>query len=325
MEVLYRRGRLGTKARAVITGYGRRLRLLGETRRFDVAFVYREAAPLGPAWYEGILARRIPMVFDFDDAIQYADASPANRMAGRLKPRGRAARVCRLSKHVTVGNETLAAFARCHAGAVTVIPSTIDTDLYTVQPHPVNVRPVVGWTGSETTVRYLQALLPPLRRLRQSVDFELRVIGGRLDLSEGEGRCLPWRPETEVEDLRPLDVGLMPLDDDEWSRGKCGMKALQYMALRIPPVVSPVGVNASMVQDGVSGFHARSEEDWIDRVALLLRNPGLRERLGHAARRTVEVHYSARVQAPRLAGVLKDAVGLGRQAPPERGLDLPRG
>jgi hypothetical protein len=110
--------------------------------------------------------------------------------------------------------------ARGHAAAVTVIPSTIDTDLYAVQAHPVNTRPVVGWTGSETTVRYLQALLPTLRRARQVLDFELRVIGGHVDLLPGEGRCIPWRAETEVEDLRPLDVGLMPLVDDEWSRGK---------------------------------------------------------------------------------------------------------
>lgn len=322
MDVLYRRGNLGKKIRAVIVGYGRRLRLLGEARHFDVAFVYREASPLGPPWYERILARRLPMVFDFDDAIQYPEASAANWMVRRLRPRSRAARLCRLSTHVTVGNETLAAFAGSHATAVTIIPSTIDTDLYSTEPHPVNPRPVVGWTGSETTVRYLQALLPTLRRLRQTVDFELRVIGARVDLSEEEGRCLPWRAETEVEDLRPLDVGLMPLDDDVWSRGKCGMKALQYMALRVPPVVSPVGVNASLVEDGVSGFHARSEGDWMERVALLLRNPELRSRLGHAARRTVEVHYCAKVQAPRLAGVLRDAVRLGRRARPVPGLDV---
>lgn len=316
MDVLYRRGHLLTKTLAVIFGYSQRSRLFTQINQYDVAFVYREAAPLGPAWFERILARRLPMVYDFDDAIQQTDVSSANRAVAWFKPRGKAASVCRMSTHVTVGNERLAAFARCHAASVTIIPSTIDTDLYTVQPRLANTRPVVGWTGSETTVRYLRALLPTLRRLRQFVDFELRIIGGSLELLEGEGCCLPWRAATEVGDLRPLDVGLMPLADDEWSRGKCGMKVLQYMALAITPVVSPVGVNASMVQDGVNGFHARSEDEWLDRIARLLRNPQLRERLGRAGRRTVEAQYSAKVQAPRLAGVLKSAamaprLGLG--------------
>jgi glycosyltransferase involved in cell wall biosynthesis len=119
--------------------------------------------------------------------------------------------------------------------------------------------------------------------------------------------ALPWRAATEVEDLRPIDVGIMPLPDDEWSRGKCGMKALQYMALGIPPVVSPVGVNAAIVQDGVNGFQARNDDEWVEKILLLLRDPELRRRLGARARRTVEDRYSARVQAPRLAQVLREA------------------
>jgi glycosyltransferase involved in cell wall biosynthesis len=122
-------------------------------------------------------------------------------------------------------------------------------------------------------------------------------------------QCAPWRPDTEVEDLRAFDVGLMPLPDDEWSRGKCGLKALQYMALGIPPVVSPVGVNTTIVRDGVNGFYARTEGEWVDRIALLLSDPGLRRALGQEARKTVENSYSARVHAPRVAQVLREAAG----------------
>jgi hypothetical protein len=107
-----------------------------------------------------------------------------------------------------------------------------------------NLLPVVGWTGSSTTVRYLTAIAPALRELRRRIDFELLVIGSEIQLPGLKVRCVPWQSHSEVADLRLLDVGLMPLEDDEWSRGKCGMKALQYMALGIPPVVSPVGVNA---------------------------------------------------------------------------------
>jgi glycosyltransferase involved in cell wall biosynthesis len=118
-----------------------------------------------------------------------------------------------------------------------------------------------------------------------------------------------WRADTEVEDLREVDVGLMPLSDDEWSQGKCGGKALQYMALGIPPIVSPVGVNARIVRDGVNGFHARTEDDWVDRIATLLRDCSLRRALGSEARRTIETSYSARIQVPRIARVFREVAG----------------
>jgi len=309
MDVLYRRGRAATKLRETAGGHLRRLAELGRLAGHDVAYVFREAALLGPAWMERRMAGRLPIVFDFDDAIYLPAHAEANRAVRFLKRPGKAAELCRLARHVTVGNETLAAFARLHASAVTVVPSTIDTEAYVPRERPPNPRPVVGWTGSATTVPYLRALAGALVRLGQRVDYELRVIGGEVDIPGVRVSCRPWRPETEVEDLRVLDVGLMPLPDDEWTRGKCGMKALQYMGLAIPPVVSPVGVNAEIVRDGASGFHARSEEEWVERIALLLRDRDLRARMGGEARRTVEERYSARVQAPRMARVLREAAG----------------
>jgi glycosyltransferase involved in cell wall biosynthesis len=223
-----------------------------------------------------------------------------------LKPVSKVETICRVARHVTVGNAYLARFAQNHAREVTVVPSTIDTDVYQIQSRPRNRVPVIGWTGSVTTASYLATLAPALRRLREKRDFELRVIGAKVDIEGLTVCCIPWAADTEPDDLRALDVGLMPLPDDEWSRGKCGMKALQYMALGIPPVVSPVGVNATIVRDGVSGFHARTEDEWIDRIALLLEDEPLRRSLGHEARRTVEASYSARVHAPRIAKVLAE-------------------
>jgi glycosyltransferase involved in cell wall biosynthesis len=214
--------------------------------------------------------------------------------------------LCRLARHVTVGNDVLAEFARAHTRDVSIVPSTIDTDLYRVAARAPNPRLVVGWTGSSSTAAYLQALREPLLALRRSVDFELRVIGAQVDMAGLDVHCYPWRPETEVDDLRSLDVGLMPLRDDPWARGKCAMKALQYMALGIPPVVSPVGVNRAIVGDGANGFHASSDAEWVEKLATLLRAPDLRVRLGEAARRTVDLGYSARVQAPRLARILRE-------------------
>jgi glycosyltransferase involved in cell wall biosynthesis len=307
MDVLYEPGHVALKARETLRGYLRRLEEVLRLASADVVLVYREAAMLGPAWIERLVALQRPLVFDFDDAIYLADTSQANAWSRRLKPPMKAATICRLARHVTVGNELLARFAKTHAKDVTVVPSTIDTDFYQVQPRVRNRVPVIGWTGSATTVPYLTALAPALRRLRAKREFELRVIGAKADIEGLPIRCLPWRAATEPDDLRALDVGLMPLPDDEWSRGKCGMKALQYMGLGIPPVVSPVGVNATIVRDAVNGFHARTEEEWIDRMALLIEDESLRRSLGQAARKTVEESFSARVHAPRVARILAEA------------------
>ena len=308
MAVLYDRGHLLTKIQATLVGYARRLRQLRVLRRHDVFFVYREATLLGPTWIERLAARHGPVVFDFDDAIFLREVSEANRWAGWLRPPGKTAALCRLARHVTVGNETLASFARQHNPRVTVIPSTIDTTAYMPLPRGPNPRPVLGWTGSPSTVKYLAALHPVLLELRATVDFEMLVVGARVELPGIEVRYLPWNASTEADDLRPIDVGLMPLSEDPWSRGKSGMKALQYMALAIPPVVSPVGVNREIVRDGRNGFHASHAREWIEKITLLIQDRHLHDRLGEEARRTVEQHYSATVQAPRLARVLRDAL-----------------
>ena len=307
MNALYQRGRAVAKIASVLRGQARRLRQVRALAAFDAAYVYREAA-LGPsAWVERSVARRLPIVYDFDDAIYLPATSDANARLGFLKDPRKAEKLCALARHVTVGNEHLAGFARRHARAVTVVPSTIDTALYAAIPKRTGTCLVIGWTGSPTTIPYLQALLPALRRLRATFDFELRVIGGTLRDSALDITSVPWRAASETSDLQAIDIGVMPLADDEWARGKCGMKALQYMALGIPPVVSPVGVNTSIVRHGVNGMHASTDDEWVACLETLGRDPELRARLGREARRTVEHDYSAAVHAPRMAQVLRDA------------------
>ncbi len=308
-DILYQPGHLVRKALATVRGYGRRLAEVSRPSLPEVVYVHREAAFLGPAWLERLFAWRRPLVLDFDDAIYLADTSAANAWVRVLKSPGKTAALCRLSSHVTVGNEVLAEFARNHTTRVSVIPTTIDTDLYRPVTRSPNPRPVIGWTGSLTTLRYLLELAPTLIRLRAREDFELRVIGGQVEIEGLAVTCLPWRAESEVADLLGMDVGLMPLSDDPWSRGKCALKALQYMALGIPPVVSPVGVNARLIRHGENGLLAASPEEWIASLTALLRDSALRERLGRAARQTVEQEFSARVQAPRVAQVLREVAG----------------
>jgi glycosyltransferase involved in cell wall biosynthesis len=309
MDVLYRSDHIVRKIGGMLRGYVQRFAEAVRRQPADVIFVYREAALLGPCILESLLARRTPLVLDFDDAIYLGDTSAVNAWSRLLKSKGKTGAICRVARHVTVGNEFLARFARRHAHAVTVVPSTIDTDLYEVRPRRENPRPVVGWSGSATTLPYLTIVTSALQRLNKRREFEFRVIGGGTEIEGVPVYCKPWRADREVEDLQGFDVGLMPLSDDEWSRGKCGLKALQYMALGIPPVVSPVGVNTSIVRDGINGFHARTEGEWVDRIGLLLDDGFLRRRMGMEARRTVEQSYSHRVHVPRMARVLREAAG----------------
>jgi glycosyltransferase involved in cell wall biosynthesis len=310
MDLLYQGGHRPAKIAETVLGFTRRFAQRRTRGDFDVAYVYREAALLAPAWLERLFIGGLPFVFDFDDALYIPTASAANAWAARLRSPQRVIASCRAARHVMVGNEVLAQFARPHARAVTIVPSTVDLAQYAPAVREENVRPIVGWTGSGTTQPHLAALGPALARLRQEVDYELRVIGdGAPDLPGVDVVRVPWRAETEAADLRDLDVGLMPVPDDEWGRGKCGMKAIQYMALGIPPVVSPVGMNTTLVGDGVSGFHARTPDDWVTAIARLLRDGALRRRMGAAARETVVAGYTAQVQAPRVAQLLRDSAG----------------
>jgi glycosyltransferase involved in cell wall biosynthesis len=311
-RVLYQPGRMTRKARLVLKALAHRAGGLRHLRAFDVVYILREAALLGPPVFEWVIGLAgVPFVFDFDDAVFERYFSPSNGYLSYLKFPGKTRRLCRLAAQVMAGNEYLASYARAVNPRVTVVPSTVDTEKYTIVPRPPNDVPVIGWTGSHSTVVHLLSLERPLRRLAERQQFRLRVIGAsnvRLDALDGLAMdVLPWRSETEVADLRPIDVGVMPLPDDRWSRGKCGMKALQYMGLGLPTVCSPIGVNTTIVRDGENGLLAATEDEWVEKLALLLRSPELRARLGRAGRATVEARYSAAAQAPRVFRVI-DAI-----------------
>jgi glycosyltransferase involved in cell wall biosynthesis len=329
--LLYQPGRTAAKARLVAGALRRRLNDVRDARGFDAVYVLREAALLGPPFFERMIARAgVPFVFDFDDAVFERYVSPSNGHLSYLKFPGKTRTICRLAAHVMAGNEYLAEYARRVNPNVTVIPTTVDTSKYTVAPRAANDVPVIGWTGSYSTVQHLLTLAGALRRLAETERFRLRVIGSPNMSLEGLAglnvEALTWDSKTEVEDLRAIDVGVMPLPEDRWSRGKCGMKALQYMGLAIPTVCSPVGVNSEIVRDGENGLLASTPDEWVERLGLLLRSPEMRERLGRAGRETVEARYSAAVQAPRVLQILESVADAkaSRARGARRGLEARR-
>ncbi len=288
----------------------RRLRDIFTVARPDAVYVHREASMIGPPVIEAAIALRVPLVFDLDDAIWLPARnphwwSPANLIRMPVKTRW----IMRMSAAVSAGNSYIARFASRYASRIEVVPSTIDTtSMYDrTKTHGDNETLVVGWTGSRVTSHYLERLLPTLTAVASNIPLRLLVIGAEVTHPKLDIECRPWQSATEVEDLYSMDVGLMPLTDDEWSRGKCGMKALQYMALGIPAIVSPIGVNAEIVDHGTTGFHARGPDEWRHAIATL-RNPTTRNDMGAAARRTVVERYSASVGAAKLARLLETVV-----------------
>ncbi len=304
-------GMIGKKLRLVARGLARRLDLVKKVKDYDLVYILREAALLGPPVFERLIHQSgAPIVFDFDDAIFVSYRSPSNGYLSYLKFASKTKTICRIASHVMVGNPYLAEYARQVNDRVTVIPTTIDTQKYLAPPPKKSSGPpVIGWTGSYSTVQHLDTLRGALKKLAERESFRLRVIGTpAYDCPPVDVEAMRWRADTELEDLSAIDIGVMPLPDDRWSKGKCGLKALQFMALGIPTVCSPVGVNTDIIQDDQNGFIAGTEDEWVDKLSRLLRSHELRQRLGHAGRVTVEQKYSAITQAPRVYEIFKSVL-----------------
>ncbi len=308
--ILYQGGKVLQKIGVVTRNLRRRSRELSDAGEFDLVYVFREAALLGPPWFERKIAKTgVPMVFDFDDAVFVSYKSPSNGYLSYLKFPSKTGEIIRLSAHVMAGNEYLAEYARRFNQSVTVIPTTIDTDKYTVVEKSEPETLTVGWSGSFSTIQHLDTIRDVLQELGRSEKFKLRVIGTpSYKVPNVDTEAMQWRSETEIEDLREIDIGLMPLPDEDWTKGKCGLKALQYMALGIPTICSPVGVNSTIIKDGVNGFLADTKEEWIRKIKGLMGSVELRKKLGKAGRETVEREYSAKTVAPRVLELFRGAV-----------------
>jgi glycosyltransferase involved in cell wall biosynthesis len=308
----------GQHLRKAITLLGlslRRLATLASASQYDVIFLYREIFPLGPPIVERWLASRgrPPIVFDFDDAIFLPSVSDANRLIATLKQPGKVSTIIRRSDRVIVGNEFLAAYARQYSDAVSVIPTSVDLSRFVPRPPRDRAEgasaepPMIGWIGSPTTGPYLEMLRPVLQKLAERRAFVLRVSGAADPLVIPGVRIdnTPWRLDREVELFNTCDIGVYPLPDDDWSKGKCGFKAIQFMACGVPVISSAVGVNREIIEDGVNGFLATTSDDWVTKLERLLSDAEIRRRFAEAGRRTIAERYSLEVNAPKLAATLR--------------------
>lgn len=299
-RVFYKPGKITKKAAALGIGFCRRIVGTIGVWKYDFVFIHREVAPIGPPIFEWVIANifRKKIIYDFDDAIWLTDNRSESLLTRTLKNRRKVSTICRMAYRVSCGNAYLASFARQYNNSVTFNPTTLDTDrlrnINLDQSRGSDQLLTIGWTGSHSTLKYLEAIEPILQRIERGYpDVNFVFIADRpprLNLSRMT--FVRWNAETEVNDLMKIGIGLMPLPDDEWSKGKCGFKILQYMSLGIPSVSSAVGVNREIVKQDVNGFLCYTDDDWFRHIQSLIDNPLLRQRFGTAGRDTVLQHYS---------------------------------
>ena len=299
-KILYSKGKLPQKAWLAVKAAAIRFRDVFNANQYDIILIFREAFFTGSTLFENLFARsRAKTIFDFDDAIWHFDVSEANKKLGFLKNPGKTAEIISKVDLVFAGNKYLADYAHHHNDHVVIIPTTIDTDEYSPGPFREGPPVCIGWSGSITTIRHFETSLPVLRRIKQEFGDQVtfKVVGdGSYENKELGIKGIAWTKQDELTELRSMDIGIMPLPDDEWSKGKCGLKGLQYMALNIATVMSPVGVNAEIIQDGENGMLASTEDEWVEKLGRLIRDAQLRKRLGEAGRKTVLDGYSVHAQ-----------------------------
>jgi glycosyltransferase involved in cell wall biosynthesis len=309
-EVIYGRGRFGAKATELGRAYGRRLRSLRIVDDYDAVLVYREAALVGPALIERLVARHKPVIYQLDDPLYVPYRSPFSGWFSYLKFFGKVGRICRLSKVVIVNSSHHREYAGRFNSNVWQIPSVVDADVYRPSEHGSrNGSVCIGWSGSASTVDNLQVIADPVKEVARRLDVRLRLIGVEESPFPGvETTALPWRAETEVEDLSALDVGLLPLPLTEWNKRKFFLKLVQYMALGIPAVATPLGSNPEVIEHGRTGFLANTRGEWVQFLERLAADPDLRSEMGARSAELAHQKYTLQANADRIVSAFRVAL-----------------
>ena len=286
----------------ILHAYGRRLRALMHARDYDFLWVHCELFPYLPGVMEALIAfARTPVIFDFDDAIfhQYDQhRSPfVRRVLGKnLVP---LLRRCDLA---FCGNSYLEAYVKPYCAHTVILPTTVDTDSYFVAPNAQEGAPTLGWIGSPSTWQYCLPLADVFASFVTAGRAQMLVVGANHAATASHPFAFrAWHEAKEIADIQQMDIGMMPLPDAPWARGKCGYKLIQYMACGLPVIASPVGVNREIVAHGVNGFLAETEAEWRAAIEQLLSDAALRQRMGAAGRATVEARYSIQHYGPIMA------------------------
>ncbi len=295
-EVIFKYGYFFTKFLAILKGFLHRFFLLFSINQYDFIFLQREATPIGPPLFEWLCTKlfKKKIIYDFDDAIWIRLVSDQNSLATVFKNTGKIKKICKWAFRVSCGNQFLCDYALQYNTNVVYNPTCVDTTFKhnLLANHDVE-RITVVWTGSFSTMIYLETVIPALKILQEKYDFDVKIISNQPPSFYLKNlKYVKWTEENEVAELATCQIGLMPLADDEWSLGKCGFKLIQYLALEIPAVSSPVGVNIRIIEEGINGYFANSTTEWCDAIEKMMLEKDLRIKMGCEGRKKIIEHYS---------------------------------
>jgi len=308
----YLKGKFLLKFMDICRGFINRWLILTELSNYDYVFIHREMAPIGPPLFEWIASRvfKSRFIFDFDDAIWMSDLNNP-RWKKLLKQYNKVGIICSLSSKVVCSNAFLHSYVTKFNSQVDLIPTTIDTHYH----KPISIfksygkqKTIVGWTGSHSTLKYIDGIEEILDPVADKYPVEFLVIcNEKPKLQRSYLYFKPWRIESEIPDLLSIDIGIMPMPDNDWTKGKAGFKLLQYMALEIPPIASPVGVNTEIITDGENGFLCESTDEWQEKLIYLIENPPMREIIGREGRKTVCENYSVQANLNKFLDLFRSS------------------
>jgi len=290
-------------------GFFKKLKLFKSVNEYDILFIQRKRFPV--LWLKYIRKNARRIVYDFDDSVMYRNSKAANPESNtRVKM---FKNMVNASDYVIAGNEYLQKNTTPFTHNVTIIPSPIDMSLYPLKKYSEkNDNITLGWIGATGSIHYLEKMKPVFEALgKKYEDLRLKIICNVFfDCDNITVEKKLWSEQEEVADIQSLDIGLMPLMDDPWSHGKCGLKILQCLATGVPVVCSPAGVNKEIVKNGVHGFWANTREEWIEKLEILINDPDRRERMGMEGRKRVIEHYSLEANAPRMLKIFQQLSSL---------------
>ncbi len=319
-SIFYKPGNYVKKVGIILKSFLIRFKDLRRAKHVDVVFIQREALLIGSSYFEKQLSKRSNVIFDFDDSIWLLDTSPENKKFEFLKNPNKTKINIQHAHTVIAGNAYLADYAKQYNNNTVIIPTTIDTNFHKPKPELRNKvfdsaqtdrKIVIGWSGSISTIKHFEMALPVLKILQKKYpnQIAIHVIGQEAySNSEIDVVSKSWSAQTEVDDINQFDIGIMPIPNDEWAKGKCGLKGLSYMACGVATVMSPVGVNNDIIKHGVNGYLASNEQEWIDCLSLLIESSELRQRIGNMGRETVSQYYSVEANKEKYLAVLNSLI-----------------
>jgi glycosyltransferase involved in cell wall biosynthesis len=285
-------------------GFFAKLKVFKSVNQYDILFIQRKRYPV--LWLKFIRKNARKIVYDFDDSVMYRSSKHVNNESkSRVKV---FKNMVNASDHVIAGNEYLQKQTTPYTQNVSIIPSPIDMTSYSQKKYPEkNDTLTIGWIGAHGSIHYLKKMKPIFETLgKRSVKLKLKIICDTFfDCENMAVEKKQWNENDEVADIQSFDIGLMPLMDDPWSHGKCGLKILQCLAVGVPVVCSPAGINREIVEDGVHGFWAGSQEEWIEKLEILINDHELRRKMGIAGRERVIERYSLKANEPRMLKIFE--------------------